>query len=190
MTRGPLSRILLLCSSFIIAYLGTGCGTMPRADGEVTLAIAQTERGVMIWLPESVLFEFGKDSLDEAESEPYLARVAQLLRDKSGAQVALEGHTDNVGSTQYNQKLSERRAMTVRDRLQTLGVPDARMTATGLGLTQPIAPNDTETGRKLNRRVEIVLLGERLESITRDERAGAFEEAFARLERLLEEQTP
>lgn len=188
MFRGHLTRALLIGACFFATTLIQGCSTMSRPAGDVTLAVAQTERGVMIWLPESVLFAFGKDTLDAAESESYLARVAQLLRDNTDAQIALEGHTDNVGSERFNQDLSERRAITVRDKLRALGVPDSRMTATGLGLTRPIAPNESEAGRRLNRRVEIVLLGEQLQDFTRGEQAGAFEEAFARLKRLLEEQ--
>lgn len=188
MFRGSLTRALLICTSCIVASFMQGCSTPTRPASDVTLAVAQTERGVMIWLPESVLFEFGKDTLDAPDAEPYLARVAQLLRANSDAQIALEGHTDNVGSEHFNNDLSERRAITVRDKLRTLGVPDSRMTATGLGLARPIAPNESEAGRRLNRRVEIVLLGEQLQDFTRGEQAGAFEEAFARLKRLLEEQ--
>lgn len=61
------------------------------------------------------------------------------------------------------------------------------MKVVGLGLSQPLAPNDTETGRKLNRRVELILLGERLENLKRGEPDNAFEEAFDRLKRLLEQ---
>jgi len=134
-----------------------------------------------------VLFEFGKSMLDLNEAGPYLDRVAQLLRDKSGSDVLLEGHTDNVGSESYNRTLSERRADVVRQALLTRGVPEARVKAAGLGMNQPLAPNDTETGRRLNRRVEIIMLGEKLENLTRGEPDNAFEQAVDRLKRLLAE---
>lgn len=165
-----------------------GCNIPRNPDRAITLAVAQTDRGVMIWLPESVLFEFGKDTLDDAEATPYLERVANLILEKSRGQVELEGHTDNVGSDDFNLALSERRAITVRQKLQSLGVPAERMSIKGFGMTRPIAPNDSETGRKLNRRVEIVLLGQQLDEITAGAPEGAFEEAFARLKRLIEAQ--
>lgn len=176
----------LSASLIALALFVGGCATQPPAP-PVTLAVAQVERGVMVWLPDSVLFEFGKSTLELNEAGPYLDRVVQLLRDKSKADVLLEGHTDNVGSESYNRTLSERRAEVVRQALLTRGVPEARVKAAGLGMSQPLAPNDTETGRRLNRRVEIIVLGEKLENLTRGEPENAFEQAVDRLKRLLAE---
>lgn len=176
----------LSASLIALALFAGGCATQPPIP-PVTLAVAQIDRGVMVWLPDSVLFEFGKSMLDLNEAGPYLDRVAQLLREKSGSDVLLEGHTDNVGSESYNRTLSERRAEVVRQALLTRGVPEARLRAAGLGMTQPLAPNDTETGRRLNRRVEIVMLGEKLENLTHGEPDNAFVQAVDRLKRLLAE---
>jgi len=185
-----LKRFLLAAIiSAVASFLATGCATPPVEPG-VTLAVAQVDRGVMVWLPDSVMFEFGKSSLNHGEAAPYLDRVARLLRDKSAADVLLEGHTDNVGSEAFNQPLSERRANAVRDALLERGVATARVRAAGLGFSRPLAPNDTETGRRLNRRVEIILLGEKLENLTRGEPANAFEQAFDRVKRVLEETRP
>ena len=69
--------------------------------------------------------------------------------------MTVEGHTDNVGSPEYNQGLSERRAYSVRDYLVEQGVAPSRVTAIGFGETQPKGSNDTPEGRQINRRVEI-----------------------------------
>jgi outer membrane protein OmpA-like peptidoglycan-associated protein len=74
--------------------------------------------------------------------------------------LAVEGHTDNVGGDEINQKLSEKRAETVRGYLVQQGLPDANVTAQGFGKTAPVADNSTAAGRQQNRRVEIVVSGE------------------------------
>jgi hypothetical protein len=77
-----------------------------------------------------------------------------------GLQVQVEGHTDSVGSDEYNQTLSDQRAATVRDFLTQQGVQPGSISSRGFGKTQPIASNDTATGRQLNRRVDMIVSGE------------------------------
>jgi outer membrane protein OmpA-like peptidoglycan-associated protein len=72
----------------------------------------------------------------------------------------IEGHTDSVGSDQFNQSLSEKRAATVRDYLVDSSVPINGVVARGYGKTRPIADNATAAGRKLNRRVEMIVSGD------------------------------
>ena len=72
----------------------------------------------------------------------------------------MEGHTDSVGSDEYNQKLSEERANAVRGYLRDQGVPGNTMTAAGFGKGSPVASNDSAAGRQRNRRVEMVVSGE------------------------------
>ena len=72
----------------------------------------------------------------------------------------VEGHTDSVGDDAYNQRLSERRAEAVAQRLAAQGVPAANITSKGFGETSPVASNDTAAGRQQNRRVELVVTGE------------------------------
>jgi outer membrane protein OmpA-like peptidoglycan-associated protein len=72
----------------------------------------------------------------------------------------IEGHTDSVGADDFNQRLSEQRAGTVRDFLLEQGVVPSSITAQGFGKTQPVASNDTAEGRQRNRRVEIVVNGD------------------------------
>jgi outer membrane protein OmpA-like peptidoglycan-associated protein len=74
--------------------------------------------------------------------------------------VAIEGHTDSVGSDQYNQDLSEHRAEAVRDYFVQQGISSSAVEARGFGKSEPIASNDTAEGRQQNRRVELVLSGD------------------------------
>ena len=77
------------------------------------------------------------------------------LRQYPDEQVSVEGHTNNVGGDDYNQRLSEQRAFSVRDCLVDQGVPAERVSAVGFGKTRPKSGNDTPEGRQVNRRVEI-----------------------------------
>jgi len=79
------------------------------------------------------------------------------LNDYPDRAIAVEGHTDNVGSDAYNENLSRRRADSVAYYLRREGVPSTRIAAHGLGEQRPVAPNDNEAGRQQNRRVEIVI---------------------------------
>lgn len=72
----------------------------------------------------------------------------------------MEGHTDSVGGDDYNQRLSEQRGEAVRDYLTEQGMAPSSVTAKGLGKSDPVASNDTATGRQQNRRVELVISGE------------------------------
>jgi outer membrane protein OmpA-like peptidoglycan-associated protein len=101
-----------------------------------------------------ITFDF--DSADiRPESEPVLAALFDGLRADTSASIVIEGHTSSEGTEAYNQTLSERRAAAVVADLVTRGIPQARLTATGIGEARPIARNDDETGRSMNRRVEV-----------------------------------
>jgi flagellar motor protein MotB len=175
------NQIFLAC---VVAML-CACAHKAVEPPSVRLAMSQTERGVMIWLPDNVLFAFGKSDL-APEAGPYLDRVAQILNSKTDHQLSLEGHTDNVGAAELNQRLSEKRADTVLQALRERAVLPARLKAVGFGLSKPLAPNDSDVGRRLNRRVELIVLDEKVETLTRGEPANAFEDAFARLKSQLE----
>jgi outer membrane protein OmpA-like peptidoglycan-associated protein len=104
-----------------------------------------------------VLFETGKYEL-KTESSDWLMSIARILIFNPQAKVRIEGHTDNVGSAASNQTLSENRAKAVEDALKKLNVlPSVTFNIKGLGLTQPLAPNDSEEGRAKNRRVEVFI---------------------------------
>ena len=182
----PLLIVLLAGCASAPPELAPAPAPAPVAKPSVVLPIAQLDRGVQIVLPDSVLFETGKATLNDAASAPYLDRIAHLLISKTAKQIAVEGHTDNVGTAALNQRLSEQRADAVADALITRGVPTGRVTRRGLSFTQPTAPNDVEAGRRLNRRTELIVIDETVANITRDEPANAFEDAAARVKAALE----
>jgi outer membrane protein OmpA-like peptidoglycan-associated protein len=102
----------------------------------------------------SVHFDFDKATL-KAEASPILDEAVQVLKQEGSVDIVVEGHTDSVGTDQYNVGLSRRRAETVRRYLVEHGVASSRITAEGLGESKPVASNDTAEGRAQNRRVEL-----------------------------------
>jgi outer membrane protein OmpA-like peptidoglycan-associated protein len=122
------------------------------------LQTRETARGLIVNMSD-VLFDTGKYSLRPAAREK-LAKVAGIVSGHPGLRLAVEGHTDNVGSDEYNQNLSEQRGSAVRDYLVQAGLPADSTTTMGFGETQPTASNDTASGRQQNRRVELVISGD------------------------------
>lgn len=105
-------------------------------------------------LPSGILFDVDKDQV-RPEAGQSLATAADVLVKYPDTYVTVEGHTDSTGSHEYNQSLSERRAMRVRDVLERNSVPAGRLSVRGYGETDPIADNATEEGRQMNRRVQL-----------------------------------
>jgi outer membrane protein OmpA-like peptidoglycan-associated protein len=114
-----------------------------------------TERGVVLTLGD-MLFDTGGVELKPG-AQLILDRLANYLAENPGARAIIEGHTDNVGSPNMNQALSERRADSVAAALRSRGIDVDRLETVGLGEAYPIASNDTTAGREENRRVEVVL---------------------------------
>ena len=105
---------------------------------------------------KTILFDTGKSSIKE-ESEKVLADIIAILNKYPSAKFTVEGHTDSVGSEKLNLRLSDARAISVKDYLVANGVDEFRLSADGFGESKPIADNKTREGRKQNRRVEINL---------------------------------
>jgi len=118
------------------------------------LKVQKTERGLVLTLGD-VLFDTGQATL-KSSAYGTLDRLAAALREKSERKVLIEGHTDNVGSDESNQGLSERRAQSVQSALMQRDVARSQMTALGKGENFPIASNDSADGRQSNRRVELI----------------------------------
>ena len=110
----------------------------------------------IVTLPETVLFDVGQAVLRPA-AEPSLQDVVGLVGEHPGARTEVQGHTDSVGSADFNQSLSERRAAAVSDWLAGHGVAPGTLTKAGYGATRPVADNATPEGRQANRRVEIIV---------------------------------
>lgn len=113
-------------------------------------------RGLIVTLPGRIFFDTGKSTL-KAGSKNTLTKLANALKNETGFRIAVEGHTDNVGSEASNQKLSEKRANAVRTFLVGAGIGEDHITAAGKGEAEPVATNKTEAGRQENRRVELVI---------------------------------
>jgi outer membrane protein OmpA-like peptidoglycan-associated protein len=119
------------------------------------LSAKKTERGMVITLGD-VLFQTDKARLNR-DGLNTSRKLAKVLEENPERTVLIEGFTDSTGSTAHNQRLSERRATSVRQTLQEMGVNRSRITIRGFGESYPVASNDTSEDRQMNRRVEIVL---------------------------------
>jgi outer membrane protein OmpA-like peptidoglycan-associated protein len=122
------------------------------------LQTRDSARGLIVNMSD-VLFDTGKYSLKPGAREK-LAKVGGILLAYPGINVQVGGYTDNVGSDDTNQALSEHRAGSVRDYLVEVGVNSNSITARGYGNTEPVATNENPTGRQQNRRVELVVSGD------------------------------
>ena len=122
------------------------------------LSAKKTERGMVITLGDVL---FGTDlSRLTSDGEASAQKLAKILELNPRRTVLIEGFTDSTGTAEYNQHLSERRAMAVQNALQTLGVGRERVVIHGYGESYPVAANDSAQSRQMNRRVEIVLSDE------------------------------
>jgi outer membrane protein OmpA-like peptidoglycan-associated protein len=122
------------------------------------LATRDSARGLIANMSD-VLFRSGSVELLPAARER-LAKVSGIVLAYPSLHVSIEGHTDSVGSDEYNQDLSERRAQSVRDYFVRGGIPEGAVDARGFGKAEPVASNETSEGRQQNRRVELVLSGD------------------------------
>lgn len=119
-----------------------------------------TPRGATVdahgcWVIPAVLFEFDKSEIQGIYT-PGIDRVVEVLKKNPDVTMEIQGHTDNKGPAAYNQRLSERRAQAVKAYMVAAGISADRLTTKGFGLTNPVASNDSESGRSQNRRVELI----------------------------------
>jgi outer membrane protein OmpA-like peptidoglycan-associated protein len=114
-----------------------------------------TARGIIVSLPD-ILFDFNVAEL-KPETREILSRICGILSVTPGYRLDVEGHTDSVGTDEYNQILSEQRALSVHSYLDLCRLQGIEIRSQGFGETRPIAPNDTPDGRRQNRRVEVVV---------------------------------
>jgi outer membrane protein OmpA-like peptidoglycan-associated protein len=120
---------------------------------------AEVERvgeGIKITFDSGILFQTNSAQL-QPQAQTEIAQLAETLKKYPDTNIIIEGHTDNTGSREINQPLSERRAQSVADYAASMGVDRSRMTTQGYAFDQPVADNSTEAGRQQNRRVEIAI---------------------------------
>ena len=106
---------------------------------------------------QNIQFEYNSSALTD-DSQAGIEMLVEFLKRNPELKVELAGHTDDVGSASYNQKLSADRAESVRKALISNGIDETRLTAKGYGATKPLAPNDSEEHRALNRRTEMIII--------------------------------
>ncbi|MCS6987388.1 MAG: OmpA family protein [Sphingomonadaceae bacterium] len=152
------------------ALIGAGVGSiaggavggyMDRQERAMRQALANSKVNVdregdelKLTFPDNITFDVNS-AIVRPELRPSLEQVARVLNEYPSTVIGVFGHTDNTGSAEYNQRLSERRARSVADTLVGFGVNPARIETRGFGFNQPVASNATPEGRARNRRVEI-----------------------------------
>ena len=119
--------------------------------------IERVGEGIKITFDSGILFNIDSDKLKPA-AEQNIRSLAATLNKYKDTDILVEGHTDNTGSAEHNQSLSQRRASSVSRYTQSVGVAGNRISETGYGLNQPVADNGSEHGRSQNRRVEIAIM--------------------------------
>lgn len=122
------------------------------------LKAQQTERGIVLTIGD-VLFATGKADLS-TDANRNIDKLVDFLQKHPNRNVLIEGHTDSVGSDEFNLSLSQRRAGAVKEQLVAKGIAEERITTKGYGKKYPVASNDTASGRQQNRRVEVIILNE------------------------------
>lgn len=143
------------------------------------LSVSMQEKGLVITFLAEVLFDSGEAKLRD-DSLPILNKVAGVLQEKFPSnKIGIEGHTDNqpikYSSWESNWELSAHRALSVLEYLSSQGVDPQRLSATGYGKYHPVATNETDEGRQLNRRVEIVIVPRAITRAKQEPSAGSEE---------------
>ena len=149
------------------AVIGGAAGTligkkMDKQAKEIENAVAGAEveqvgEGILVKFDSGILFDTGKSSLKGA-AKTNIAKLVETLNKEPDTEILVLGHTDNTGSLAVNQKLSLERANSVKAYALSQGLAGARVKTEGKDYSEPVASNDTESGRAENRRVEVVIV--------------------------------
>lgn len=146
-----------LAGNQIGKYMDKQEAEMRQALAEVESASIQREQDILAITFKSD-FSFASDSaIIKPGAENEIARVAAILKKYPQTNISIEGYTDSRGAEEYNMDLSRRRAEAVKNSLLGQGLSSARLQTIGFGESKPVATNDTEAGRQMNRRVRIVI---------------------------------
>jgi outer membrane protein OmpA-like peptidoglycan-associated protein len=158
------SRRSVLLGAGIGALTGLGVGAyMDKQEDKLRaqlqgtgVSVTRSGDTIILNMPGNITFATGSSDIN-ADFYQILNSVALVVNEYEKTYIDITGHTDNVGSAEFNQRLSEARANSVARYLESQNVLPARIITKGMGMTAPIASNDTPEGRALNRRVEIIL---------------------------------
>lgn len=173
MTRIPTIALAVLFSTLLFSCKNKQLSVNPGAhvtvdgtdDGLATVQrefteASRTDEGVLVTLESDLLFPSNSSYLTE-QAKLELDKLEKILTQDAGASIIVNGHTDATGTKEYNQELSEKRAVSVKTYLTGKGISANRITTHGFGIEKPIAPNNTPEGRQKNRRVEIIVVGQK-----------------------------
>lgn len=161
--------LLSVTACSVMALTMTGCSApLDRAketslNQAVGIEVKPVAGGVSVKLPEAALFDFDQSQVRQ-DAAAVVDRSAVLLK-RSKKPILVEGYTDNVGTLEYNQQLSETRAQAVGYALVARGIAESRIRVKGNAYNNPVASNDTAEGRALNRRTEILVRGETMDTL-------------------------
>ncbi|WP_395646172.1 OmpA family protein [Terricaulis sp.] len=158
----------VLAAFFVTQHARAQENELDRAQSELSAApsmagVAVERRSrdeLVVTMPSDITFDFNRAEV-RGQFTPTLRTLARTLETNPSLHVQIVGHADAIGSDDYNQVLSERRAQSVGSRLMDFGIPYRRIEASGRGEWEPIASNATEYGRARNRRVEIRLTADK-----------------------------
>ena len=139
-------------------YMDKQAADIEKELGEVA-EVERLEEGIKVTMGSGILFAFDSDDLS-GEATANLQKLAGVLNDYKDTEILVAGHTDNVGSDSYNQKLSNRRAESVAQVLTNNGVARKRLIIMGFGEDSPAFDNDTPAGQYKNRRVELAIVAD------------------------------
>ncbi|EMR04127.1 OmpA family protein [Cesiribacter andamanensis] len=155
---GPGEFQLLVSAEGYLAGADTFAVEPTKIDMSVyrTIYVKKLEVGLSVRL-NNIFFDFDKTTLRE-ESFPELDKVVELMEQNPNLYIEIGGHTDDKGSDEYNERLSQGRAEAVREYITAKWIEPARVTARGYGESKPEVPNDTDDNRQINRRVEFTIL--------------------------------
>jgi outer membrane protein OmpA-like peptidoglycan-associated protein len=160
--RGEREADEILAHAAVGAAIGAGVGAYMDAQEEKLGHIPGTsverisDDTLLIHFDSDILFSIDSASLS-AGSKGSLDEIASVLNEYPKTAVVVQGYTDSTGTEEHNQDLSERRAQAVKNYLVIRGVDEVRMTSLGFGESSPIASNSNESGRRMNRRVDILV---------------------------------
>lgn len=157
-----LTKLLKLSCLALLSISLTACLSFgPLSHKQVKVlkkeGFTQTEEGWSLGLPEQLLFDFNEANIRETHV-PELQRLARQLHKYKLDKVKIAGHTDNVGSPEYNLKLSEERAQSVAQIFKNSGFNPQNIQTIGKGSSQPVTDNDTIENRAANRRVAVIII--------------------------------
>lgn len=163
-TKNRTKFLLMVASIAVLAIIGFAINEdkLPLDMDNIAIAKGSTNFYETLMADGKIIsrdihFEYDKAVL-KPNSFSILQKMTKMLQENEHIQLVIEGHTDNRGAAKYNQQLSTNRAETVRLALIKMGIKGNRLTANGLGETQPVNANRTEAEQALNRRVEFVLV--------------------------------